>query len=749
MKSSRASLTTLIGTGSIKAITAIFFCAQALWTLPSSAATLSWSGAGTTGNWTDAANWGLAGTPAAGDTLIFVSGALRPSNTNNIVGLELAQIRFAGAGGGFSIYGSAISLTNSIAATNTAGANVINTDITIPSGINTMTVGSGATLSLLGSIGGSAALIKNGGGTLTFGGNTANTYTNSTTVNTGTLQLSKTVIDSALRGPLIIGDDIGGANADIVHLGFGEQMYDQIPVTIKSSGLLDLAGTGEYFGSLSGNGNLFLGGGFPHIGVNGSSTVFDGVISGTPGFIKAGPGILTLTGNNTYPTTQINAGAVIFNGYQPTNTVLVTSSTTVGGNGTVGIINCTGGTISPGNGGSGTLTCSNIVMDAVSTMKIDLNGTVAGAGLDLLNVFGTNNLGGATLSLNAGPSFSPQADSPLIILANDSSEAITGTFAGLPEGSLISIGALKFRISYVGGTGNDISLTLTNPPANAVGYVVSGGNGNSFLDVNECADLRLLVTNNTGGTLTGVSARLSSLIPGIDIVQPFSTYPDIAVSGSALNVSPFQVMSQPNFPCGSPVVLLLSLSTAGGNFSVPFSFSSSSVFPPNRFDYSTTTNILDHTTNDLPLLVSGISNAIIKVTVSLYVSHTYDSDLSFTLFGPNGTSVDLSSNNGDAGQNYGSSCGIEANRTTFDDAAAVSITSAAAPFAGTYRPEAPLSIFHGLSGSDVPVTLGRSSAGPFSCHNLVARMAGADAHFVPIRRSLASLAKAAPFNLIA
>src|SRR5258706_12555242 len=162
MKSSRASLTTLIGTGSIKAITAIFFCAQALWTLPSSAATLSWSGAGTTGNWTDAANWGLAGTPAAGDTLIFVSGALRPSNTNNIVGLELAQIRFAGAGGGFSIYGSAISLTKSIAATNTAGANVINTDITIPSGINTMTVGSGATLSLLGSIGGSAALIKNG-----------------------------------------------------------------------------------------------------------------------------------------------------------------------------------------------------------------------------------------------------------------------------------------------------------------------------------------------------------------------------------------------------------------------------------------------------------------------------------------------------------------------------------------------------------------------------------------------------------
>ena len=33
-------------------------------------------------------------------------------------------------------------------------------------------------------------------------------------------------------------------------------------------------------------------------------------------------------------------------------------------------------------------------------------------------------------------------------------------FAGLPEGALITSGATSYRISYVGGTGNDVTLTV-------------------------------------------------------------------------------------------------------------------------------------------------------------------------------------------------------------------------------------------------------------------------------------------------
>src|SRR5215471_11487736 len=74
--------------------------------LQSDGATLSWSGGGTTGNWNDSGNWGFAGTPATGDTLIFPGAQPRLGNTNNIVGLTLNQIRFVGASGSYAIFGN-------------------------------------------------------------------------------------------------------------------------------------------------------------------------------------------------------------------------------------------------------------------------------------------------------------------------------------------------------------------------------------------------------------------------------------------------------------------------------------------------------------------------------------------------------------------------------------------------------------------------------------------------------------------
>src|SRR5262245_43269485 len=70
-----------------------------LWSVSQShAAILSWSGgSGSSANWNDSANWGFAGTPANGDTLIFSAAQPRLANTNNIPGLVLNQIRFVGA----------------------------------------------------------------------------------------------------------------------------------------------------------------------------------------------------------------------------------------------------------------------------------------------------------------------------------------------------------------------------------------------------------------------------------------------------------------------------------------------------------------------------------------------------------------------------------------------------------------------------------------------------------------------------
>jgi len=207
------------------------------------AAVLSWSGAsGASANWDDSANWGFAGTPANGDTLIFPGGAARLANVNNISSLTLSQIRFVGTSGGYSLSGNAITLTNSIAVTNSAGANTILADITFGSTDLTVEVGAGVGLTLSDSLGGIGGLVKIGTGTLIFSGSTPNTYTNKTFVNAGILLLNKTPqIDSSLHGPLIIGDGIGGANADIVVLANNEQLSDSVtPVTVNSSGLFNL-----------------------------------------------------------------------------------------------------------------------------------------------------------------------------------------------------------------------------------------------------------------------------------------------------------------------------------------------------------------------------------------------------------------------------------------------------------------------------------------------------------------------------
>ena len=58
--------------------------------------------------------------------------------------------------------------------------------------------------------------------------------------------------------------------------------------------------------------------------------------------------------------------------------------------------------------------------------------------------------------------------------------------------------------------------------------------------------------------------------------------------------------------------------------------------------------------------------------------------------------MELTTDNGAGGDNFGTSC---AGRTTFDDAAALSIVGQTAPFAGTFRPEGALAALNGKSAN--------------------------------------------------
>jgi len=116
-----------------------------------------------------------------------------------------------------------------------------------------------------------------------------------------------------------------------------------------------------------------------------------------------------------------------------------------------------------------------------------------------------------------------------------------------------------------------------------------------------------------------------------------------------------------------------------------------------RFDSTSAVDITDATeasggpgVASSTITTSGLMDAVSKVTVSVWVSHPNDRDLELALVSPSGTEVTLAAGLGGTGDDFGSSC---TKATTFDDSAKVYVTSASAPFVGSFRPQGALASF--------------------------------------------------------
>jgi subtilisin-like proprotein convertase family protein len=79
---------------------------------------------------------------------------------------------------------------------------------------------------------------------------------------------------------------------------------------------------------------------------------------------------------------------------------------------------------------------------------------------------------------------------------------------------------------------------------------------------------------------------------------------------------------------------------------------------------------------------------VLDADLLVNITHTYTGDLDLYLIAPDGTTVELSTDNGGSGQNY--------TNTLFDDDAPTSITTGSAPFTGSFQPEQPLAVVIGL-----------------------------------------------------
>lgn len=100
----------------------------------------------------------------------------------------------------------------------------------------------------------------------------------------------------------------------------------------------------------------------------------------------------------------------------------------------------------------------------------------------------------------------------------------------------------------------------------------------------------------------------------------------------------------------------------------------------------------------LSKIVVRRSGPIRDLEVGVRINHSFDADLNIYLVSPRGKFVELSTDNGGSGDNYGAgSLSCRGALTRFDDEAGRSIQGGNAPFLGRYRPQTPLRALDGDS----------------------------------------------------
>ncbi len=120
------------------------------------------------------------------------------------------------------------------------------------------------------------------------------------------------------------------------------------------------------------------------------------------------------------------------------------------------------GIVAPGDSTQTLTIAGNVTQSATTDLNLEVGGASPGTQFDRLVVSGIVTLGG-NLNLSLISGFVPSQYESFRIIDNTGGSAVVGTFNGYAEGALIPVAGTQFQISYVGGTGNDVVLTVPIP----------------------------------------------------------------------------------------------------------------------------------------------------------------------------------------------------------------------------------------------------------------------------------------------
>ncbi|HRQ80266.1 MAG TPA: putative Ig domain-containing protein, partial [Azospirillaceae bacterium] len=272
----------------------------------------------------------------------------------------------------------------------------------------------------------------------------------------GTLILANTANEAGLTGDIWVNDGEVQIESD-----------DALPggtIYLADGKELDVTGDTEINNAFTLNGDASIN------TADGKTVTLSGGVAGTAGndLIKKGTGTLVVSGASTFSgSATVNGGLMTVNGTMAnTAGVTVASGGTLGGSGSIGggaatVTVNSGGVLSAGNS-PGTLTVNgNLALNG--TMKLDLTGTTAGTQYDQVVVTGN-------LTLGAGSAFDVTytlntTNNTFRVIDVQGANAISGTLGGsVAEGGTFTSNSRQYQVSYVGGTGNDLTLKDNSPP---------------------------------------------------------------------------------------------------------------------------------------------------------------------------------------------------------------------------------------------------------------------------------------------
>ncbi len=251
-------------------------------------------------------------------------------------------------------------------------------------------------------------------------------------------------------------------------------------------------------------------------GVAGGTFFIDSSFNGSGALRKVGAGTLIYDGttmNSFVGSVAVESGIMQVDGSFLDGSFSV-SGGMLRGAGTVSGVTISGGALKPGDGIGVLHLQGDLNMNPGAVFEVELDGPIAGSSYDQLQVNGGVNLTGATLNL--APGYAATPGTSCLILVNDGTDPIIGTFAALPEGTVFAAGGQFFSISYKAGSGgNDILVTAVNPsigfssivPAGTGTYQLQGAGaptvnytvqGNTNLATTNWVDLGAAATDDSG-----------------------------------------------------------------------------------------------------------------------------------------------------------------------------------------------------------------------------------------------------------